>query len=806
MKRFENRFCNAAVKSFTFIVAAMFAFSACQPEEEKVDPKVEVSENEFTTEAAGGSFVVTVTSNVSWMAEVNNQDKWVTVEPAEGEAGENKVTVSVMKNIGESPRETKITFKGETSTAEVTVKQFGRDNINLDKNSFEAAPAGGTDAVKVTANNNWTATVSEEGSGWVTVSPAEGQAGEATATVTVAENAGAEGRTATITFAAGEAEMRYTVSQQGVSVVLTETTCAVEAEGGSMNVKVTANVDWTAESSADWVSVDPASGQSGETEVTVTVNENVVEEARTATVTFTANENVKVEYTVSQAAMAPVVLNNQYAYTAEGAEVIPVDIKSKFVSFADGYAYAFLVPETGITDMETAMACNEYVVCAVAETALETLMGGQTTQVDLKTVPEGSVKISLVKNGTAVVEYNGSSNEITSGTIGMNVSATGEVVIDVDMVMPDNSKFKANVTFNVADFTKPAGTIAIEVPAVTASGASLVFTPDPVEGFTYYWEILPKELSDMALPNDQDKISYIVNQVNDLLASYSMTWADVIDEGVIEYDYTGLDAATSYYAVAFGIDGNGNVTTGLFTAEFTTSELNPAIKEWMGDWTITSEQTYINENGGTEGFMDTPTERTITIGTSSAFGYELGESDLVVSGLSYFEGLGFFNVPVETIASVNEDGELEFKNGVEVYNLSQGMLTWVGYCWSEAGATNYIVSGNYPPYTLTFGEDKTTGTGTRYSGVLSNNLDFTVVYYDIFVKTENGWGSYYTEPGYGKLAGDWTFKKVEGEGPAPKSLNDRKMKTRIEKQMEVENTKFMMNLYSNYLYQSARTR
>ena len=92
MKRF-GKFFNAAVKASAFMVAAVIAFSAC---EKKEDPSVKVNQTEVSAEAAGGAFDVTVTSNVAWTADA--QDKWVTVSPAEGTAGETKVTVTVKKN------------------------------------------------------------------------------------------------------------------------------------------------------------------------------------------------------------------------------------------------------------------------------------------------------------------------------------------------------------------------------------------------------------------------------------------------------------------------------------------------------------------------------------------------------------------------------------------------------------------------------------------------------------------------------------------------------------------------------------
>ena len=148
MKRLANNFFTAAA----MMMAAAVAFSACEPQAETVDPKVEVSQNEITSESAGDTYDITVTSNVAWNAQIANQDTWVVVKPASGEAGETPVTVTVKKNNSDQPRETSISFVGETSTATVAVKQFAKDVVTIDKKAFEVTPAGGSDAVKVTAN------------------------------------------------------------------------------------------------------------------------------------------------------------------------------------------------------------------------------------------------------------------------------------------------------------------------------------------------------------------------------------------------------------------------------------------------------------------------------------------------------------------------------------------------------------------------------------------------------------------------------------------------------------------------------
>lgn len=76
---------------------------------------------------------------------------------------------------------------------------------------------------------------------------------------------------------------------------LNKTSASVGAEGGSVALEVTSNVDWTASADQDWVSVDPVTGEGAEeaAKVTVSVEPNEAEEARTATVTVKAEKLTK---------------------------------------------------------------------------------------------------------------------------------------------------------------------------------------------------------------------------------------------------------------------------------------------------------------------------------------------------------------------------------------------------------------------------------------------------------------------------------------------------------------------------------
>ena len=60
------------------------------------------------------------------------------------------------------------------------------------------------------------------------------------------------------------------------------------SEAGTRRITVYTTCDWTVESSAEWVTVEPKSGKSGVSELTLTFSENTGTEQRTAEINCTA--------------------------------------------------------------------------------------------------------------------------------------------------------------------------------------------------------------------------------------------------------------------------------------------------------------------------------------------------------------------------------------------------------------------------------------------------------------------------------------------------------------------------------------
>ena len=92
----------------------------------------------------------------------------------------------------------------------------GDGSVSLHSEAEMTLPAAETDSViSFTATADWTATV--EGGEWLSVSPASGEAGEISVTLSAAANGEADARTATINITCGTGKATVTVTQEGAA-------------------------------------------------------------------------------------------------------------------------------------------------------------------------------------------------------------------------------------------------------------------------------------------------------------------------------------------------------------------------------------------------------------------------------------------------------------------------------------------------------------------------------------------------------------------------------------------------------------
>ena len=157
---------------------------------------------------------------------------------------------------------------------------------------------GGIQTVSFTTNVPWKASI--DNSNW-TVSPTSGDAGTASLKVTAINNTSNDPVVAKVTIKAETASQTVTFTQlQKDALVADVTSYDAPAEGGTVSVKVNTNVEVTATTDAEWITIPtPTKGLVEKTfDLTVAANDG---EAREGTVIL-SGAGQKVEITVKQAA------------------------------------------------------------------------------------------------------------------------------------------------------------------------------------------------------------------------------------------------------------------------------------------------------------------------------------------------------------------------------------------------------------------------------------------------------------------------------------------------------------------------
>ena len=241
-----------------------------------------------------------VKANMTWTAK--SSVAWLTVTKESG-TGNGVVVYYVAANTGTKTRTGAITVKGGGLTRTFTVTQLGKGvaaklELAADARTFKATAANSKE-LEVTANMTWSAKSSVA---WLTVRKESGM-GNGVVVYDVAANTGTETRTGTITVKGGGLTRTFTVSQlgNGEKEVLTlgskERSFTAEAASGKM-LGVTANVSWTAKSSASWLTVQTANG-SGDGKISYSVSANPGTESRTGTITVQGISKTRT-FTVTQ--------------------------------------------------------------------------------------------------------------------------------------------------------------------------------------------------------------------------------------------------------------------------------------------------------------------------------------------------------------------------------------------------------------------------------------------------------------------------------------------------------------------------
>ena len=210
-------------------------------------------------------------------------------------------------------------------------------------------PTAGTDELaepvtfNFTANAAWTAEVKGENViEWLSISPKKGEAGEASIKFTATANTAKENRTATLEINVEGLEtivVPVVQLQKNAIDVNADAAYTVSFKGGSVEIEVGHNVDYTYEVSADWLVETKAYTTD---KLTFTVAEQEVNApARSATVTVYSELGVVMIVSITQEAWSPIAWTNSLTELGAGAGRVGVAVAGDKVYFtANGELFA----------------------------------------------------------------------------------------------------------------------------------------------------------------------------------------------------------------------------------------------------------------------------------------------------------------------------------------------------------------------------------------------------------------------------------------------------------------------------------
>lgn len=261
--------------------------------------------NKFEVEQSGGTVNIEVKANISYEVVIGEACKeWIS-QASTRTLTTSTVTLNIAACEESDKREGEVTIKSGELTETVYIYQTGGSILVLTKNNYTVSGAGETIAVEIKSNIEYGVQMPKVD--WISENTTRAVSSY-TLYYAIASNEGYDNRSAQIVFYDKNNESKtetLTITQaQKNAIILSQSEYAVAAEGGSIEIKLNANVDFEIEMPAvEWISKAPETRGLTERKVSFIVSENEVKESRSAEIVFVnKDKNVRDVVTVVQEA------------------------------------------------------------------------------------------------------------------------------------------------------------------------------------------------------------------------------------------------------------------------------------------------------------------------------------------------------------------------------------------------------------------------------------------------------------------------------------------------------------------------
>jgi hypothetical protein len=407
---------------------ALAAIVSCSKTDDEMDAAgaLKVSVEELNVEALGGDNTITVTANCDWTIKTTYKTggtKWITLSTAKGSSGTQDVTVTVSENTAVSERTATIVVSNATYGTSKKIdatQRSGEPFVRLEKSEETVTSDGGEVEVFVNSNIDYEITISES---WASTQVSSGSKGEARYTINVENSPEIEPRSVVVTFSNSKHNVAetLTITQQKLvpSIEVDTESINFPVDKSSQDIIIESTISWLAECDADWVTISPATGKSGISDVKILVTKNANINPREAVVKIgNAQYGVEKQITVSQEAF-DVTFNVSIESIAAPAPCTyhSVDIESnlswRVMCDADWVTTSTVNGEAGASTIEIKIETN------TTQTAREAVIKISNADYGV----EKQIAVSQLAMPDNVICYVSSDGNIVTPAKGFNIDA-----------------------------------------------------------------------------------------------------------------------------------------------------------------------------------------------------------------------------------------------------------------------------------------------------------------------------------------------------------------------------------------------
>ncbi len=163
--------------------------------------------------------------------------------------------------------------------------------ITVTPMALEVTTAEEVKTLSIQTDGNWIVTTQQD---WIEILSPIGQ-GNGTAKIKVAANTELSARDGAVMVSSNNTSETVTVHQDGMDISVDATSIKVNEKSATKQITVTGQGEWTAESNAEWCSVEKEGNK-----LNVSISYNETKEQRTADITIKSNAGNQIVVTVTQ--------------------------------------------------------------------------------------------------------------------------------------------------------------------------------------------------------------------------------------------------------------------------------------------------------------------------------------------------------------------------------------------------------------------------------------------------------------------------------------------------------------------------